>query len=306
MIEKVDKIWMDGELVNWDDAKVHVISHTLHYGLGVFEGIRCYKRENGQSVVFRLKEHVDRLLKSAHIAGIEVRWSASQVFKACLDTVRVNKLDECYMRPLVFLGAGDMGLFSVDNPVHLVIVVWRWGTYLGDEGLEKGIRAKVSSYTRPGINISMTKAKIVGHYVNSILAKREVINAGYQEAVILDSQGYVAEATGENVFMIKRGKLLTPPLGCSILNGITRDTIFELCSEMEIPCEERLISRDELYIADEVFLTGSAAEITPIREIDDRKIGDGNRGPITKQLQESFFQIVRGSDDNHMHWLAVV
>jgi branched-chain amino acid aminotransferase len=306
MIEKVDKIWMDGQLVDWDDARVHVLSHTLHYGLGVFEGIRCYKREDGQSVVFRLKEHVERLLKSAHIADIQVSWTTNQIFQACLETVRVNKLDECYLRPLIFLGAGDMGLSSMDNPVHLVIVVWRWGTYLGDEGLEKGIRAKVSSYTRPSINTAMTKAKVVGHYVNSIMAKREVLRAGYQEAVILDAQGYVAEATGENVFIIKRGRVITPPLGCSILNGITRDTIFELCCEMEIPCEERLISRDELYIADEVFLTGSAAEITPIRELDDRQIGDGARGPITEQLQHYFFRIVRGSDENHPHWLAVV
>jgi branched-chain amino acid aminotransferase len=306
MIEKVDKIWMDGKLVAWDDANVHVLAHTLHYGLGVFEGIRCYKRQNGKSVVFRLREHVDRLLKSAHIADIHINWTSSEIFQACLDTIRANNLDECYMRPLAFLGAGDMGLSSRDNPVQLVIVVWRWGTYLGDEGITNGIRAKVSSFTRPGVNTTMTKAKIVGSYVNSIFAKREVLNAGYQEAVILDPQGYVAEATGENIFVIRKGKVFTPPLGCSILAGITRDSILELCDEMEIPFEERLISRDELYVADEVFLSGTAAEITPVREIDDKKIGAGTRGPITKRLQDAFFQIVRGSDENHPHWLAPV
>jgi len=306
MVDKVEKIWMDGSLVAWDDAKVHVLTHTLHYGLGVFEGIRCYRRSDGKSAVFRLSEHVERLFESAHVADMALRFSPQQVLDACLETIRVNHLDECYIRPLAYVGQGAMGLYGRDNPVQLCIAVWRWGAYLGEEGLEKGIRAKVSSFTRPGVNTAMTKAKIVGSYVNSTLAKREVVAAGYDEAVMLDPQGYVAEASGENIFVVKRGKVFTPSLGGSILGGITRDTVLTLCRELGIDAQERLISRDELYTADEVFFTGTAAEITPVREVDDRSVGNGARGPLTKRLQDRFFQVVRGPETLHAEWLSWV
>jgi branched-chain amino acid aminotransferase len=304
MVDKVDKIWMDGALVAWDDAKVHVLTHTLHYGLGVFEGIRCYRRNDGKSAVFRLREHVERLFESARVADMALPFGPEQIFDACLETVRANKLDECYLRPLAFVGQGAMGLYGRDNPIQVCIAVWRWGAYLGDEGLEKGIRAKVSSFTRPGVNTTMTKAKIVGSYVNSTLAKREVVTAGYDEAIMLDPQGYVAEASGENVFVIKRGKVFTPPFGSSILGGITRDTVLTLCRELGLETTERVVSRDELYTADEVFFTGTAAEITPVREVDDRSVGSGTRGPLTKRLQDRFFQVVRGPETSHPEWLA--
>ena len=306
MVEKLEKIWLNGEFVPWDEAKVHVLTHTLHYGLGVFEGIRCYKRADGKSAVFRLREHVDRLFESAHISDMAIKWSRDEVSAACLDTVRVNKLDECYLRPLAFVGEGAMGLYGRDNPIYLTIAAWRWGAYLGEEGLQNGIRAKVSSYTRSNINSAMTKAKVVGNYVNSILAKREVVAAGYQEAIMLDAQGYVAEASGENIFMIKNGTLYTPPMGGSVLTGITRNNMLTLATELGIPHQERTISRDELYIADEVFFTGTAAEVTPVREIDERKIGIGMRGPITKRLQDRFFQLVRGPELLHPEWLTFI
>lgn len=306
MVEKLEKIWLNGSLVPWDEAKVHVLTHTLHYGLGAFEGIRCYRRHDGKSAIFRLREHVERLFESAHIGDMPLSWTRDQVIEACLETVRVNKLDECYIRPLVFVGEGAMGLYGKDNPVHLTIAAWRWGAYLGDEGLERGIRAKVSSYTRSSVNSTMTKAKLVGNYVNSILAKREVVAAGYQEAIMLDAQGYVSEASGENIFMVKRGKLYTPSVGASILAGITRATILELCGELGLALEERPISRDELYVADEVFFTGTAAEVTPVREIDDRQVGAGTRGPITKRIQDKYFELVRGPELRHPEWLAFV
>lgn len=306
MVEKVDKIWMDGQLVPWDDAKVHVLTHTLHYGLGAFEGIRCYQRADGKSAIFRLEEHVDRLFESALIATLEIPFERAAIVEACLQTVRENGLQECYLRPLAFLGTGAMGLYGADNPVHVTIAAWRWGAYLGDEGLQNGIRAKVSSFSRPGINITMTKAKVVGNYVNSILAKREVVAAGYDEAIMLDPQGYVAEASGENIFVIKRGQLFTPPVGGSILGGITRDSVITLAQELGLTVTERMISRDELYVADEVFFTGTAAEVTPVREIDNRQVGSGACGPITKQLQDRFFQAVRGPELVHESWLAFV
>ena len=306
MVEKLEKIWLNGSFVPWDEAKVHVLTHTLHYGLGAFEGIRCYKRHDGRSAIFRLREHIDRLFESAHIGDMPLSWSRSEVTEACVETVRVNKLDECYLRPLVFVGEGAMGLYGRDNPVCLTIAAWRWGAYLGDEGLQRGIRAKVSSYTRSGVNSNMTKAKLVGNYVNSILAKREVVGAGYQEAIMLDAQGYVSEGSGENIFMIKAGKLYTPSIGASILQGITRATVVELCAELGLSIEERVISRDELYVADEVFFTGTAAEITPVREIDDRKVGAGSRGPITQRIQERFFEVVRGPELRHPEWLTML
>lgn len=306
MVDKVDKIWMDGELVPWDEAKVHVLTHTLHYGLGAFEGIRCYAWEDGRSAVFRLSEHITRLFESAKIADISMRWSQEEVVEACLATVRENKLDECYLRPLAFVGEGAMGLYGRDNPIHLAIAAWRWGAYLGDEGLQKGIRAKISSFTRPGVNITMTKAKVVGNYVNSIMAKREVVAAGYDEAIMLDPQGYVSEASGENIFVVRGGEVITPPLGGSILAGITRDSVIKLCGELNIPLLERQITRDELYIADEVFFTGTAAEVTPVREVDERTVGGGTRGPLTTRIQNRYFQAVRGPEELHPEWLTFV
>jgi branched-chain amino acid aminotransferase len=306
MVEKVEKIWMNGELVPWDAAQVHVLTHTLHYGLGVFEGIRCYKRSDGKSAVFRLQEHIERLFESAKTADIVLPYSQAQLESACLETIKANKLAECYVRPLAYVAAGSMGIYVRDNPIHVIVATWRWGAYLGDEGMAKGIRAKVSSYSRPGVNIAMTKAKIVGGYVNSILAKREVVASGYDEAIMLDPQGYVAEASGENIFVVRRGRVFTPPAGASVLAGITRDAVLTLCKELGIDAEERMVSRDELYNADEVFFTGTAAEITPVREVDNRKVGSGSRGPITQRIQERFFQIVRGgaAEPSHAEWLA--
>ncbi|MDH5674914.1 MAG: branched-chain amino acid transaminase [Myxococcales bacterium] len=306
MVDKVDTIWMDGKLVPWDEANVHVLTHTLHYGLGVFEGIRCYRRADGRSAVFRLREHIDRLFESARVATMEIPFERAEIMEGCLETIRSNGIDECYIRPLAYMSAGAMGLYGADNPVRVSIAIWRWGAYLGDEGLEKGIRAKISSFSRPGVNNSMTKAKIVGNYVNSILAKREAIAAGYDEAIMLDPQGYVSEASGENIFVVKRGALFTPPQGVSILAGITRDTVIELCRELGLTLVERPVSRDELYMADEVFFTGTAAELTPVREVDDRTVGAGDRGPITRRLQERFFQLLRGPEELHPEWLAYV
>jgi branched-chain amino acid aminotransferase len=307
MVDKVDKIWMDGELVDWDQANVHIMTHTLHYGLGAFEGIRCYKLHDGRSAVFRLREHIERLFHSAHIVTIPIeKFTIDDIVEACLETVRANRLDECYLRPLVYMGDGAMGLAASNNPTRIAIVAWRWGAYLGEDGLEKGIRAKISSFNRPGVNMLMAKGKIVGHYVNSILAKREVLRAGYQEAILLDGQGYVTEASGENVFVVRKGKVATPPFAASVLGGITRDTILTLLAEMGLEVVERQIARDELYIADEVFMCGTAAEVTPVREVDDRKIGAGARGPITKRIQDRYFQVVRGKEVPHPEWLSVV
>lgn len=307
MVDKVEKIWLDGRLVGWDEAQVHVLTHTLHYGLGAFEGIRCYQLHDGRSAVFRLREHIERLFASAHIVTIPIsRWSTDDVVEACLETVRANRLSECYLRPIVFLGDGTMGLAAANNETRLAIIAWRWGAYLGDEGLQKGIRAKVSSFNRPGVNMLMAKGKVVGHYVNSILAKREALKAGYEEAILLDGQGYVSEASGENIFLVRRGKIATPPAGSSILGGITRDTVLTLLREMGVEVEERLIARDEMYIADEVFVVGTAAEVTPVREVDDRQIGAGVRGPLTQRLQERYFQIVRGQEVPHPEWLSLV
>lgn len=304
MVEKSEQIWLDGALVPWEQGQVHLLTHTLHYGLGVFEGIRCYKLDDGRSAIFRLREHITRLFQSAHIATLEMPWSEEDVVQACLDTVRANRLDECYLRPLAFLGDGAMGLGATQNPTRLAIVVWRWGAYLGEEGMQRGIRAKISSFQRPGVNALMAKGKIVGHYVNSILAKREVTRAGYEEAILLDAEGHVCEASGENLFLVQGGRVATPAFGSSILGGITRDAVITLLREGGTVIEERSISRDELYIADEVFMCGTAAEITPVREVDDRRIGKGERGPLTKTLQELYFSTVRGG--GHAEWLTVV
>jgi branched-chain amino acid aminotransferase len=304
MVDKVAKVWLDGKLVDWDAANVHILTHTLHYGLGVFEGIRCYETHDGKSAIFRLREHIRRLYDSAKICTMPIPYSQDEVVEACVETVRVNGLKACYLRPLAFLGDGAMGLGAV-NPTRLSIVCWHWGAYLGDEGLKNGIRAKVSSFQRPGINMLMAKGKVVGHYVNSILAKREAIAGGYQEAILLDAEGHVSEASGENVWMVRDGVVHTPAFGSSILGGITRDTILHLLAEMKIPVQERGIGRDELYTADEVFMCGTAAEVTPVREVDDRQVGAGKRGPITEKIQARYFEVVRGKSPRP-EWLTYV
>lgn len=301
---KADKIWMDGKLVPWDQAQVHVLTHSLHYGLGIFEGIRCYKGEKG-SAIFRLKEHIARLFASAHIVRMKLPYAPEQLEAAVVETVQANRLDACYIRPIAFIGAGEMGLYVKGNPIQVVIAAWPWGTYLGDEGLRNGIRVKISSYARHHVNISMTRAKVTGYYVNSQLAKYEAKEAGYDEALLLDTEGYVAEGPGENVFMVRKGVLKTTPL-TSILEGITRDSVLQLAREAKIPVAEERFTRDELYLADEAFFTGTAAELTPIREVDGRTIGSGKPGPITQQLQERFFSIVRGADPAHRTWLTPV
>jgi branched-chain amino acid aminotransferase len=303
-LEPSDKIWMDGQFVKWQDATVHVLTHSLHYGLAVFEGIRCYNGKAG-SAIFRLPEHVDRLFESAHIAMMSIPYDKKQIADAIVETVRVNKLDACYIRPLVYIGYGAMGLYPGDNPVRVAIAAWKWGSYLGAEGLEKGIRAKISSFTRHHVNAAMPRAKISGHYVNSILAKREVKADGYDEAILLDADGFVAEGTGENVFIVRHGKLITTPL-TSVLEGITRNSVMQLARERNIPVVEERFTRDALYVADEVFVTGTAAELTPVREIDGRTIGNGKPGPLTKSLQKAFFDVVHGEDESHASWLTRV
>jgi branched-chain amino acid aminotransferase len=277
MVDKVDKIWFDGKLIPWEQANVHVLTHTLHYGLGVFEGIRCYKLADGRSAVFRLEDHIRRLFESAHICALSMPHTAKEIVEACLETVRTNGLDECYIRPIAFLGDGAMGLGSV-NPTRVAIIAWRWGAYLGDEGLTKGIHAKVSSFKRAGID--------------SLMAK--------------DPQGYVSEASGENIFIVRDGKVSTPAQGGSLLVGITRDTVITLMRNMGLEVEERLISRDELYIADEMFMVGTAAEVTPVRELDHRAIGAGSRGAITEKVQNAYFDAVKGVSVPDERWLSIV
>jgi branched-chain amino acid aminotransferase len=300
-----EKIWLDGRMVNWDDANVHILTHTLHYGLGVFEGIRCYRTDDGRSAVFRLSEHIRRLFESAHINLLDIPYTQEQIIEAALDSLRANRLPEGYIRPLVFVGEGAMGLNPADNPIRVAVIVWPWGKYLGEEGMERGIRAKVSTFTRHFVNAKMTKGKTCGDYVNSILAKRESLLDGYDEAIMLDTQGLVSEASGENLFTVRDGVIRTPPLQ-TVLDGITRASVIELARGKNIPVREEAITRDDLYIADEVFLTGTAAEVTPIREIDHRSIGTGTRGPIAKTLQEAFFDVVGGRDKKHEHWLTYV
>jgi len=305
VVQKTRKIWVDGKFVDWDDAKVHVLAHTLHYGVGAFEGIRCYKTEDGGSAVFRLKEHVDRLFDSMHILMLEIPFKPEEICQAIRKTPQVNGLAEGYIRPIAFLGEGEMGLFVRTNPVHVAVAVWPWGSYLGDEGLKKGIRAKVSSFNRHHVNAAMTKGKINGYYVNSVLAKWEVVKAGYDEAILLDTEGYVAEASGENIFIVRNGILQTTPL-TSILPGITRDSVLTIACKLDLPVKEARFTRDEMYIADEVFFTGTAAEITPVREVDDRRVGTGKPGPVTRRIQDKFFDVVHGRDALFQHWLDPV
>ena len=302
---KTDKIWLDGELIRWEDAKVHVLAHALHYGTAYFEGIRCYEIADGRSAVFRLPEHMRRLADSGKILGFSLPYTVEQLCKATADVIRANKLKACYIRPLAFLGLGELGIYVPNNPVNVCIAVWPWGAYLGDEGIQNGIRAKVSSYTRHHVNATMTKSKTSGNYVNSVLAKAEVKKSGYDEAVMLDTEGYVSEASGENIFIVRNGKIKTTPL-TSILPGITRDSIITLARDKGYEVIEDRFTRDELYIADEAFFTGTAAELTPIREVDDRQIGAGRRGPVTEDIQMAFFDVIKGKNQKYEKWLTYV
>jgi len=298
------KIWMDGKLVDGPEANVHILTHSLHYGLAVFEGIRAYNAGDGNGgAVFRLTEHTSRLFDSAHITLMEIPFSEDEINKAIIDTLRANELRQGYIRPLVYLGAGGMGLYPGENPVRVAIAAWSWGAYLGEEGLEKGIRVKVSSFIRHHVNSSMSKAKVAGNYVNSILSKREAVSAGYDEALMLDTEGYVSEGSGENVFIVKDGIIKTTPL-TSILKGITRDSVMKIAADLGITVTEERFTRDELYTADEAFFTGTAAEITPIREVDNRRIGTGRPGPETKKIQEVFFRAVKGEIKEYKSWLT--
>ena len=302
---KTESIWMDGELVRWEDAKVHVLTHALHYGTAYFEGIRCYLLADGRSAVFRLAEHTRRLVDSGKILGFPIPYTEAELNRATLDVIRANKLKECYIRPLAFVGLGELGLYAPKNPVSVCIAVFPWGAYLGDEGLRNGIRAKISSFTRHHVNVMMTKSKTAGNYINSVLAKHEVKKSGYDEALMLDAEGYVSEASGENVFIVRDRKIKTTPL-TSILPGITRDSIIALARDKGYELVEERFTRDELYIADEAFFTGTAAELTPIREVDDRQIGSGRRGPVTEDLQTTFFDIIKGKNSRYEKWLAYV
>jgi len=304
-IKKVESIWIDGKLVPWDDATDHMLAHTLHYGVGAFEGIRAYQRADGKTAVFRLREHIDRLFDSAQICTMEIPFTREQLIDACAEVVRTNKMTSSHLRPLVYLGAGALGLGSFEPPVRTVVAAFEWGAYLGDEGLKKGIRCIISGYTRSSSSSIMNKGKICGQYVTSVLAKRLALKSGYDEALMLDPQGFVAAVTDWNIFVVKNGLVRTPPLGAAILAGITRDTAIQLLRERGVEVREEMIARDELYTADEVFLTGTAAEVTPVREIDQRRVGKGEF-PITKGLQESFFAVVKGGDTKHDHWLHFV
>jgi branched-chain amino acid aminotransferase len=304
MIPKTEKIWMDGKFVSWDNATVHILTHTLHYGLGVFEGIRCYETGKGTEI-FRLDEHINRLFNSAHIFLIEIPYSKAEIRDAIIKTIKVNKIKECYIRPLVYIGYGAMGLYPKENPINVSIAVWSWGSYLGDKGLKDGIRIKTSSFIKNHVNANMARGKVCGYYVNSQLAKKEAISCGYDEALLLDAEGYVSEGSGENIFIVRNGMLKTTPL-TSILEGITRNSIIKIAYDNGIKTIEERFTRDELYIADEAFFTGTAAEVTPIREADGRAIGNGKPGKITKKLQSIFFDIVRGRNKKYESWLTRV
>jgi branched-chain amino acid aminotransferase len=304
-VQPTEKIWFDGRLVPWREATVHITAHTLHYGWGVFEGIRCYQCHDGRSAIFRLKEHVDRLYGSAHVLGMRLPVERGMLAAACVETVTANKLTACYVRPIAFVGAGEMGLRATSNPVHVAIIVWPWGAYLGEEGMRHGIRVRTSSYQRFHANTLMSRAKAVGHYVNSILASQEASAAGYDEALLLDTEGYVAEGPGENVFVVEGGAVRTPPL-TTVLPGITRDTAITVLRDAGQAVLEERVTRDAIYLADECFFTGTAAEVTPIRSLDDRSIGGKAPGRVTKELQDVFFRIARGEEARYRHWLTYV
>jgi len=298
-------IWFDGKLVPWEDAKIHVLSHVVHYGSGVFEGIRCYKTARGPAV-FRLDAHIDRMIASAKIYRMELPYTKEQLIQATLETIRQNKLESCYIRPIVFRGYGQLGVNPLPCPVNVVIAVWEWGKYLGPEALERGVNVCVSSWSRPAPNTFPALSKACGNYLNSQLAKLEALADGYDEAVLVDVNGYVSEGSGENIFLVKEGGILTPPSSTSLLPGITRHAVIVLARELGYKVSKQLIPREGLYIADEVFFTGTAAEVTPIATVDRIRIGDGRRGPVTKEIQDAFFAIVSGDVEDRYHWLTYV
>jgi branched-chain amino acid aminotransferase len=304
MADRDGVIWYDGKMVNWRDATTHVLTHTLHYGMGVFEGVRAYQTDKG-AAIFRLQDHTNRLFNSAHILQMKMPFTKQEIMDAQKAAVRENNLDSAYIRPMAFYGAEAMGIAAKTLSTHVICAAWSWGAYMGDDAITKGIRVKTSSFARHHVNITMCKAKANGNYMNSILAHQEAANDGYQEALLLDVDGFVAEGSGENVFIVRNGKLYTPDL-TSALEGITRDTIVTLAKELGIEVIEKRITRDEVYTADEAFFTGTAAEVTPIRELDNRTIGAGSRGPITEKLQTLYFDIVKGKSAKHAHWLTVV
>ncbi|MCG5263018.1 branched-chain amino acid transaminase [Cupriavidus gilardii] len=304
MADRDGKIWMDGKLIDWRDAKIHVLTHTLHYGMGVFEGVRAYKTPAG-TAIFRLKEHTRRLFNSAKIFQMEIPFDQATLEAAQREVVKANQLESCYIRPLVWIGSEKLGVSARGNTIHVAIAAWPWGAYLGEEGMERGIRVKTSSFTRHHVNVSLVRAKASGYYINSILANQEATSLGYDEALLLDTEGYVSEGSGENVFVVRNGVIYTPDLA-SCLDGITRDATLTIARDLGIEVREKRITRDEVYCADEAFFTGTAAEVTPIRELDDRVIGEGRRGPITKQIQDAFFAAVGGTNEKYQHWLTLV
>ena len=306
MSDRDGKIWMDGQMVEWRDAKIHVLSHTLHYGCGAFEGVRAYKGDDGSTAIFRLEEHTTRLFNSAKILRMVIPFTKEEVSQAQIDVILANKLESGYLRPLTWVGDKKLGVSTKGNDIHLMVAAWPWGAYLGEEGMKRGIRVKISSYTRHHVNITMTQAKAVSNYTNSILANREATDDGYDEAVLLDASGFVSEGAGENIFVIKDGAVYTPDLSAGALNGITRNTVLHICKDLGLELIQKRITRDEVYISDEVFFTGTAAEVTPIREIDRIEIGSGSRGPITEKIQSAFFDIVNGRNPKYAHWLSKV
>lgn len=305
MADRDGHIWFDGKLVDWRDAKIHVLTHTLHYGMGVFEGVRAYKTASGSTAIFRLKEHTQRLFNSAKIFQMEIPFALEQVMAAQKEVIRANGLTAGYLRPIAWIGDKKLGVSPKGNTVHLAIAAWEWGAYLGEEGLSKGIRVKTSSFSRHHVNVSLVRAKASGYYINSILANNEVTAHGYDEALVLDTDGYVSEGAGENVFIVRNGTVYTPDLA-SCLDGITRDSVLTMARDLGIPVVEKRITRDEMYCADEAFFSGTAAEITPIRELDDRTIGAGGRGPVTTRLQSLFFDAVSGKAERYAGWLSAV
>lgn len=304
MADRDGKIWKDGQMIEWRDATLHMLTHSLHYGMAIFEGVRAYKTVDG-TAIFRLKEHTQRLFNSAKIFQMKLPFDMETLMAAQREVVRANQLESCYIRPLAWIGSEKMGVSARGNTIHVSIAAWPWGAYLGEEGLAKGIRVKTSSFTRHHVNVSMVRAKASGYYINSILANQEVTAEGYDEALLLDTEGYVSEGAGENVFIVKSGKIYTPDLA-SCLDGITRDSVLTMARDLGIDVIEKRITRDEIYCADEAFFTGTAAEVTPIRELDGRQIGTGSRGPVTEQLQSLFFEVVAGKAAKYKHWLTPV
>jgi branched-chain amino acid aminotransferase len=305
MADRDGLIWYDGKMVDWRDAKLHVLTHSLHYGMGVFEGVRAYKTDAGSTAIFRLAEHTRRLFNSAKIFQMQLPFSFDEIAAAQKEVVKANKLESCYIRPIAWIGSEKLGVSPRGNTIHVAIAAWSWGAYLGEEGLAKGIRVKTSSFTRHHVNVSLVRAKASGYYINSILANQEVTTHGYDEALLLDTEGYVSEGAGENVFIVKDGVVYTPDLA-SCLDGITRNSVIQIARDHGIEVREKRITRDEMYCADEAFFTGTAAEVTPIRELDDRPIGEGRRGPVTEKLQSTFFDIVGGRNAKYAGWLSPI